>query len=89
MDDADTHARLVEQGRRLFEVLAPGATLNTVVLDDEAGICMTHAERGGGKIYVAPDLSVLFVASALDFEQGLAAFLAGRRTPLEKFERRS
>jgi hypothetical protein len=89
MDDADLHAPLVDQGRRLFEILAPGATLNTIVLDDGAGICMTHAVRGGGKIYVAPDLSVLFVASALDFEQGLAAFQAGRRTPLEKFDRRS
>ena len=89
MDDADTHARLVEQGRRLFEVLAPGATLNTIVLDDGAGICLLHTVRGGGKIYVAPDLSVLFVASVLDFQKGLEAFLAGRRTPLEKFERRS
>jgi hypothetical protein len=89
MDDPEPHARLVDQGRRLFETLAPGATLETVVLEDGAGICMMHAVRGGGKIYVAPDLSVLFVASALDFEQGLETFLAGRRTPLEKFERRS
>jgi hypothetical protein len=89
MDDADPHARLVEQGRRLFETLAPGATLKTVVLDDEAGICVMHAVRGGGKIYVAPDLSVLFVASVLDFGKGLEVFLAGKRTPLEKFERRS
>ncbi|MDN4641803.1 hypothetical protein QCD70_16255 [Agreia sp. PsM10] len=89
MNEAALHAPLVEQGRRLFEVLAPEATLDTVVLDNEAGICMMHTVRGGGKIYVAPDLSVLFVASALDFQQGLEAFLAGRRTPLEKFERRS
>ena len=89
MDDADTHAPLVEQGRRLFEILAPGATLNTVVLEDEAGVCVMHAVRGGGKIYVAPDLSVLFVASVLDFGKGLEAFLAGQRTHLEKFDRRS
>jgi hypothetical protein len=89
MDDADLHERLVGQGRRLFEILSPGATLETLVLDDGAGICVVHAERGGGKIYVAPDQSVLFVASALGFEEGLVAFRAGRRTPLEKFERRS
>ena len=89
MDDADTHARLVEQGRRLFEILAPEATLDMVVLDGGAGICVMHDVRGGGKIYVAPDLSVLFVASTLDFQKGLEAFVAGRRTPLEKFERRS
>ena len=89
MDSADSHAPLVEQGRRLFEILAPGAAINTIVLDDGAGVCLAHAVRGGGKIYVAPDLAVLFVGSALDFEKGLAAFLAGQRTPLEKFERRS
>jgi hypothetical protein len=80
---------LQRQGERLFEILAPGATLKTVVLDDGAGICLMHAVRGGGKIYVAPDLSVLFVASALDFEKGQEAFRAGQRTPLERFERRS
>jgi hypothetical protein len=89
MESADSHAPLVEQGRRLFEILAPGTTLNTIVLDDGAGVCLVHAVRGGGTIYVAPDLSVLFVGSALDFQQGLAEFLAGRRTPLQKFERRS
>lgn len=89
MDDADPHAALVAQGRRLFETLAPGATLDTVVLDDGAGICVMHDVRGGGKIYVAPDLSVLFVASTLDFQRGLEVFLTGRRTPLERFEGRS
>jgi hypothetical protein len=89
MNDAGPHARLVEQGRRLFETLAPGAMLETVVLGAGGGICIVHAVRGGGKIYVAPDLSVLYVASALDYEQGLEAFRAGQRTPLEKFEGRS
>lgn len=45
-----------------------------------------NAVRGGGKIYVAPDESVLFVGSAVDFEAGLGAFRDGVRTPLEKFD---
>lgn len=89
MNEADLHAPLVDQGRRLFEILASGATLNTIVLDDGAGICLLDTVRGGGKIYVAPDLSVLFVASTRDFQRGLEVFLAGQRTPLERFERRS
>lgn len=44
-----------------------------------------HAARGGGKIYIAPDESVLFVGSVMDYEAGLAAFQAGTRTPPEKF----
>jgi hypothetical protein len=47
---------------------------------------LVDASRGGGKIYVAPDETVLFVASALDFEAGLAAFREGRRTPSEAFD---
>jgi hypothetical protein len=89
MDFADSHAPLIEQGRRLFEMLDPGATLKTTVLDDGAGIRLVHALRGGGAMYVAPDLSVLFVGSGPAFHNALAEFLAGRRTPLEKFERRS
>lgn len=86
VEDAE-HA-LVGQGKRLFDMLAPGAPLETIILYGGAGVCLVQAQRGGGKIYVAPDLSVLFVASVLDFDRGLEAFLAGERTPLEKFDRR-
>jgi hypothetical protein len=85
--NADEEHRLTAVGRCHFEQLAPGAELRTIVLEDGAGICVMHAVRGGGKIYVAPDETALFVASAMDFEQGLAAFLAGTRTPPEKFIR--
>ncbi|RUR01595.1 hypothetical protein [Labedella endophytica] len=83
--DKEDEARLTAVGYRYFEQLSPGADLQTVVLDDGAGVCVMHAIRGGGKIYVAPDESALFVASVMDFETGLAAFLAGTRTPPEKF----
>lgn len=79
--------RLGAVGRQYFAELAPGADLRIIPLEDGAGVCVVHAARGGGKIYVAPDESVLFVGSAMDFDAGLAAFLAGTRTPPEKFVR--
>ena len=78
--------RLVQVGRALFEKLTPDPVLNIIELPDDLGVCLVHAVRGGGKIYVAPDESVLFVGSAVDFEAGLGAFRDGVRTPLEKFD---
>lgn len=78
-------SELVAVGRALFAGFAPDAVLTEVDLPDGLGVCLVHAARGGGKIYVAPDHSALFVGSALDFEAGLAAFREGARTPLEKF----
>ncbi|WP_350349144.1 T6SS immunity protein Tdi1 domain-containing protein [Agromyces sp. G08B096] len=77
---------LVEFGRSLFAKLADDPKLNIIELPDGLGVCLVHAARGGGKIYVAPDRSVLFVGSAVDFEAGLGAFRDGVRTPLEKFD---
>ncbi|PSL38510.1 hypothetical protein CLV49_2135 [Labedella gwakjiensis] len=79
--------RLTAVATGYFALLAPNAELRTIPLENGAGICVVHTVRGGGKIYVAPDESVLFVGSALDFDAGLAAFLAGTRTPPEKFVR--
>lgn len=80
--------RLVEVARGLFAKLTEAPKLNIIDLPDGLGICAVHAVRGGGKIYVAPDESALFVASALDFDAGLAAFRQGERTPHIMFERR-
>ncbi|WP_151773872.1 hypothetical protein [Streptomyces abyssomicinicus] len=66
---------------KAFLGLAPGAGVNVVELVDGAGVCVIQAGRGGGKVYVAPDRSLLFVPSAVDFDTGLAAFLGGARTP--------
>ncbi|MCD5346215.1 T6SS immunity protein Tdi1 domain-containing protein [Agromyces sp. S2-1-8] len=78
--------RLVEVGTALFAKLTTDPVLNVLELPDGLGVCLVHAARGGGKIYVAPDESVLFVGSAVDFESGLGAFRDGVRTPLEKFD---
>lgn len=85
-DAAAGSARLVEVGTALFAKLTTDPVLNVLELPDGLGVCLVHAARGGGKIYVAPDESVLFVGSAVDFESGLGAFRDGVRTPLEKFD---
>ncbi|MEV6474590.1 hypothetical protein [Streptomyces sp. NPDC051657] len=72
--------QLAETGAT-FLGLAPFAGVNVVELADGAGVCVVQAGPGGGKVYVAPDRTVLFVPSAMDFGTGLAAFLGGARTP--------
>lgn len=76
----DGTEQLAEVGKA-FLGLAPGAAVKVVELVDGAGVCVVQAGRGGGKVYVAPDRTVLFVSSAMDFDNGLAAFLGGARTP--------
>ncbi|MFJ9111990.1 hypothetical protein [Streptomyces sp. NPDC102283] len=80
--------QLAEAGER-FLGLAPGAGVNVVELPDGAGVCVVQTGRGGGKVYVAPDRTVLFVPSSMDFDTGLAAFLGGARTPARGFEGRT
>lgn len=57
-----------------------GPEPDVVVLPDGAGVCVVQPVRGGGKVYVAHDESVLFAPSSMDFATGLAAFLGGART---------
>ena len=84
--EAGSTERLIEVGRALFAKLTTDPVLNIIELPDGLGVCLVHAVRGGGKIYVAPDESALFVGSAVDFDAGLGAFRDGVRTPLEKFD---
>ncbi|MFD1322646.1 hypothetical protein [Micromonospora sonneratiae] len=53
-----------------------------IELPNNLGVAVVHAVRGGGKVYVAPDESVLFVPSAQDFKTGLTAFREGQRSNL-------
>ena len=82
MTEFDTD-RIVVVGRRFFTNLADEPDLNAIELPDGLGICLVHRVRGGGKVYVAPDETVLFVPSAVDFEVGLRAFRDGMRTPAD------
>lgn len=83
----DAESRLVRVARGYFEKLVDGPELRVVPLPEENAVCVVHAVRGGGKIFVASDESVLFVGSALDLDRGLEAFRAGERTPPTKFSR--
>ncbi|SDK41874.1 hypothetical protein [Streptomyces indicus] len=80
--------QLAETGKA-FLGLAPGARVNVVELPDGRGVCVVQTGRGGGKAYVAPDRTVLFVPSGTDFDTGLAAFLGGARTPAKDSEART
>ncbi|WP_127794266.1 hypothetical protein [Agromyces sp. LHK192] len=83
---------LAEIGTGLFERLARDAgqadagPLNLVRLPDGLGVAVVRAVRGGGTIFVAPDGSVLYLASAIDITTGLDVFRDGERTPLSRFD---
>jgi hypothetical protein len=74
--------RLVAVGLSLLAEFTTDPAVNVVELPDGLGVCLVHAVRGGGKIYVAPDESTLFVGSAVDFDAGLGAFRGGLRNPI-------
>lgn len=80
---------LAQVGEQLFRRIAEGAgqqlteALNVIPVDD--GVAVIRATRGGGTIFVAADRSALYQASSVTFDQGVGAFRAGQRTPIEKF----
>ncbi|MGW0611386.1 hypothetical protein [Streptomyces sp. NPDC002788] len=78
--------RLVAVGLSLFAQFTADPVVNIVELPDGLGVCLVHAVRGGGKIYVAPDESTLFVGSAVEFDAGLGAFRDGVRNPIKKVD---
>ncbi|MFE1292446.1 hypothetical protein [Streptomyces sp. NPDC058751] len=55
---------LVAVDHALFATLADDPVLSVVELPDGLGVCLVHAARGGGKLYVAPDRTALFAGSA-------------------------
>ncbi|MGW4028745.1 hypothetical protein ACWEFL_05375 [Streptomyces sp. NPDC004838] len=73
---------LAEVGRAFLGKITPGSDTTVIELADGAGVCVVNPARGGGKVYIAPDETVLFVPSTMDFATGLAAFLNGSRTPV-------
>jgi len=77
--------RLIGWGTELFRRIAPDAELRYNLLPDDEAVVVYHAVRGGGSIYVAPDETVLFAASAAPPHEALEVFRTGRRTPIEQF----
>jgi hypothetical protein len=76
--------RLVAVGLSLLAEFTTDPVVNIVELPDGLGVCLVHTVRGGGKVYVAPDESTLFVGSAVDFDAGLGAFRDGLRDPIRE-----
>jgi len=74
--------KLAEVGKAFLGTITPTTEPNVIELADGAGVCVVHPARGGGKVYVAPDETVLFVPSSMHFDTGLSAFLNGARTPV-------
>jgi hypothetical protein len=77
--------RLIDWGTELFRRIAPDAELRYNLLPDDEAVVVYHVVRGGGSIYVAPDETVLFAASAAPPHEALEVFRTGRRTPIEQF----
>jgi len=81
---------LAAYGRELFSRIArlhsrvEAGEYGEFPLQDGA-VLVAELFRGGGRIFVASDRTVLFVSSALGSEEARAEFEGGRRTPLEAF----
>ncbi|WP_167051957.1 hypothetical protein [Salinibacterium sp. ZJ77] len=80
---ADREA-MIARGREVFARFTDTTEFTIVDLPDGLGVALVHAVRGGGKFFVAPDLTVLYSASSQSFDVGLDAFRSGRRTAPEK-----
>ena len=73
-DPTAEQRRLIDVGIDLFRRLAPDAELGFWLLPADDAAMVYHGVRGGGSIYVAPDESVLFAASAVSPDVALEAF---------------
>lgn len=84
----EAHERAVEMFSRLRyfrEQGSPVEQLKVEDLPDGAGVIVVHQVRGGGSLYVAPDGSAMFAASAVSPDKALRAFLDGKRTDPSHF----
>ncbi|MFF9569115.1 hypothetical protein [Streptomyces sp. NPDC014685] len=78
--------RLADLGRTLMRRMAgPDAPLAVTALPEDDAVLVAHTVRGGGRVYVAADETVLFAGSAAPPHEAIEVFRSGRRTPLEHF----
>lgn len=81
--------RLIDVGVGYWRRMVPeDAPLGVEILPDDDAVVVSHAVRGGGRIYVASDESVLFAGSAAPPHEAIEMFRSGRRTPPEQFRPR-
>lgn len=78
--------RAADVGVALLLRLRPAPTALRVVPAPEIGGVSVHEPvRGGRTVHVGPDGTVLFTPSAVPPHQARARYLAGERTPPERF----
>lgn len=78
--------RLADLGGALLRQAAGrDVPLAVTPLPEDDAVVVAHVARGGGRVYVAADGSVLFAGSAAPPHQALEVFRSGRRTPPEHF----
>lgn len=81
--------RLIDVGMAYWRrMVSEDAPLGVELLPEDDAVVVSHAVRGGGRIYVATDESVLFAGSAASPHESIEMFRSGRRTPPEQFRRR-
>ncbi|MGW1191192.1 hypothetical protein [Streptomyces sp. NPDC002559] len=78
--------RLADLGRTLMRRMAGAdAPLAVTPLPEDDAVLVAHTVRGGGRVYVAADETVLFAGSAAPPHEAIEVFRSGRRTPPEHF----
>lgn len=78
--DSRPDPELVAIGEAMFARMPVGeAPLSSRELRDGLGVLVSRQSRGGGKLFIATDRSVMFSSSAESVEQGFERFLAGER----------
>ncbi|MFB7852711.1 MULTISPECIES: hypothetical protein [unclassified Streptomyces] len=78
--------RLAGLGRTLMRRMAGAdAPLAVTALPEDDAVLVAHTVRGGGRVYVAADETVLFAGSAAPPHEAIEVFRSGRRTPSEHF----
>lgn len=81
--------RLIDVGVEYWRRIVSGdAPLGVELLPDDDAVVVSHDVRGGGRIYVASDETVLFAGSGAPPHEAIAVFRSGRRTPPEQFRAR-
>ncbi|MEU3448883.1 hypothetical protein AB0H29_16955 [Streptomyces thermolilacinus] len=81
--------RLIDVGVGYWRRMVPqDAPLAVELLPEDGAVVVSHAVRGGGRIYVATDESVLFAASGAPPHEAIEVFRSGRRTPPGQFRPR-
>jgi hypothetical protein len=77
--------RLIDLGRTLMRrAVGPDALLAVTQLPEDDAVLVAHTVRGGRRVPVARDESVLFAGSAAPPPKAIEVFRSGCRSPLSR-----